>query len=87
MDAPSATVNDRLDAFMDTAGLMRGPARTVPQAAWYLGVSRALLYRYLAAGTIAHIKVGRRTLILQPELDRFLEARMQEAQRQPVGAR
>jgi excisionase family DNA binding protein len=65
---------------------MHGPNRDVPEAAWYLGISRAQLYKLIAAGELTPVHIGRRTLVATGELDRYIQARMAEAQHQPVGA-
>lgn len=49
-------------------------ALTVGDACEYLGgLSRATLYRLVAADRLRTFKVGARTLILRADLDRFVE--------------
>ncbi len=48
-------------------------AVTVPEAAAMIGISESMLWRLLAVGDIAKVKIGRRTLIRVTELERFLE--------------
>jgi excisionase family DNA binding protein len=47
---------------------------TVVEAAAYLKISRALLYKFIHAGDLHTIKLGTRTIILGAELDRFVRA-------------
>lgn len=47
---------------------------TVPEAADYLRVSRAMFYKLVAAGKLRPFKIGTRTLILGAELDRFIQS-------------
>ncbi len=47
-------------------------AVTVPEAAAMIGISESMLWRLLAVGDIAKVKIGRRTLIRVVELERFL---------------
>ena len=44
----------------------------VPEAAAMIGISESMLWRLLAIGDIAKVKIGRRTLIRISELERFL---------------
>jgi len=39
-----------------------------------LGISESMVWKLLADGSIARVKIGRRTLIRVAELDRFLTA-------------
>jgi excisionase family DNA binding protein len=43
----------------------------VPAAARFLGISPTALRRLVAAGTIAHVRVGRRLLFRRATLDQF----------------
>lgn len=43
-------------------------------AAHVAGISRAFLYEEIAAGKLACRKLGRRTLILRDELERYLDS-------------
>jgi len=49
-------------------------ALSVVQAAQYLGVSRASLYRLLSSGELRTTKIGGRTLVRRVDADAFLEA-------------
>jgi excisionase family DNA binding protein len=49
-------------------------AVTVPEAADMIGISESKLSQLLAAGDIAKVKIGRRTVIRVAELERYLEA-------------
>ncbi len=49
-------------------------ALSVTQAAQYLGVSRASLYRLLSSGELRTTKLGGRTLIRRVDADALLEA-------------
>jgi excisionase family DNA binding protein len=51
-------------------------AFSVPNAATVIGVSRSTLYELLATKHIRAFKVGRRTLIADSELRRFVAERM-----------
>lgn len=44
-----------------------------------LGIGRTLLYEELAAGNIKTVKVGRRRLIPESELQRYVAAKLAEA--------
>ncbi|MFX0539555.1 helix-turn-helix domain-containing protein [Ornithinimicrobium sp. Y1847] len=44
----------------------------IPDAAAVLGIGRSTLYELIAAGEIATVKIGRRTLISQDELERYV---------------
>ena len=52
---------------------------TVVEAAAYLKISSALLYKFIHAGGLHTIKLGARTIILGAELDRFIRAAQQAA--------
>lgn len=43
----------------------------VADAAEILGVGRSTIYRLIAAGEIGTVKIGRRTLVAQTELERY----------------
>lgn len=47
---------------------------TIPDAAEMLGVGRSTLYNLISAGEIKAVKVGRRTLIPQGELERYVRS-------------
>lgn len=49
------------------------PCFTVNEAASYLRISRALLYRLIHDGEIKTTKIGTRTIIRGAELERFLD--------------
>lgn len=46
---------------------------TVNEAAQYLRVSRALLYKLIRDGRIKTVKVGARTIIRGAKIERFLD--------------
>jgi excisionase family DNA binding protein len=48
------------------------PCFTIIEAAQYLRISRALLYKLIQNGRIRTVKVGARTIIRGAELERFL---------------
>lgn len=43
----------------------------IPDAAEVLGIGRSTLYNLITNGDIAIVKIGRRTLIAQDELERY----------------
>ena len=47
---------------------------SVKGAAERLGVSRSILYELVRSGEIEHVRVGKRILIAQAGLERFIEA-------------
>lgn len=44
----------------------------IPDAAAVLGISRTTLYELIADGEINTVKIGRRTLVTQDELERYV---------------
>ena len=46
---------------------------TIPEAADYLRISRALLYKLIRQGRIQTVKIGKRTIVRGAELERFLD--------------
>ena len=46
----------------------------IPDAAEVLGIGRSTLYELIAEKKIAAIKIGRRTLIAQDELERYVRS-------------
>lgn len=44
----------------------------IPDAAEVLGIGRSTLYELIATGQIKVVKIGRRTLIAQDELERYV---------------
>lgn len=44
----------------------------IPDAANALGIGRSTLYELIASGEISTTKIGRRTLISQDELERYV---------------
>lgn len=52
---------------------------TVPEAADYLRISRALVYKLIAAKKLTPIKIGERTIFRGAELERFLDAQSKAA--------
>jgi excisionase family DNA binding protein len=49
------------------------PCFTVGEAADYLRISRALLYRLIGQGRIKPTKIGKRTIVRAAEIERFLD--------------
>lgn len=49
----------------------------IPDAAETLGIGRSTLYELIANKEIATIKIGRRTLIAQDELERYVRSLME----------
>jgi excisionase family DNA binding protein len=49
------------------------PSMSVKQGAQYLGVSVPTMWRLVLRREVGHVKIGRRTILLQAELDRFLQ--------------
>jgi len=58
----------KLDSNFDEVGRQ---AFSVPEAARMLGVSRATLYKLVAAGRIRVIKIATRTLVPASEIERI----------------
>lgn len=44
----------------------------IPDAAEVLGIGRSKLYELIAEGKIRTVKIGRRTLVAQDELERYV---------------
>lgn len=57
----------------DKAGL------SLVEAAHYLGVSRAQLYRLLDSGDIRSFHIGRRRMVLRAHIDRYIQERLEAA--------
>ena len=51
----------------------------IPDAAQVLGIGRSTLYELIARNKIATIKIGRRTLIAQDELERYVASLKEES--------
>jgi excisionase family DNA binding protein len=49
------------------------PCFTVCEAADYLRISRALVYKLIRQGRIQTVKIGKRTIVRGAELERFLD--------------
>jgi excisionase family DNA binding protein len=49
------------------------PCFTICEAAYYLRISRALLYKLIRQGRIQTVKIGKRTIVRSAELERFLD--------------
>lgn len=47
-------------------------ALTIPEAVAYSGIGRSSLYKLFSLGKITPRKIGKRTLILRDELERFV---------------
>jgi excisionase family DNA binding protein len=58
---------------------MYGPNRSTHESAKYLGISRAMLYKIIAAGEIVPIKIGRATQIPTSELEQYIARRLEVA--------
>lgn len=52
---------------------------SIQQAADYVGVSRAALYRLLGDGSLLSLHIGRRRIVLKEHLDRYLQERLAAA--------
>lgn len=61
------------------SGTITPLAHTVDEAIKRLAVSRTTLYELIKAGEIRPFKIGRKTLIPEAELRRFIDARMAQA--------
>ena len=57
-------------------------AYPTPEAAQMLGISERGLWTLQDSGEITPIRIGRKVLYPHSELERFLEAKLQEAQEQ-----
>ena len=53
----------------------------VTEAAAILGIGRSMLYQLMAAGEIQTVKIGRRTLVTQAELERYVQRLIEESAR------
>jgi excisionase family DNA binding protein len=49
------------------------PSMSVKQAAQYPGVGLATTWRLIVRREVGHVKIGRRVILQQVELDRFLQ--------------
>lgn len=49
------------------------PCFTINEAAQYLRISRALLYKLIREGRIQTVKINSRTIVRGAELERFLD--------------
>jgi excisionase family DNA binding protein len=49
------------------------PCFTILEAADYLRISRALLYKLIHEGRVKTVKIGKRTIIRGAELERLLD--------------
>ena len=47
---------------------------TIPDAAETLGIGRSTLYNLISSGQITAVKIGRRTLVAQDELERYVRS-------------
>jgi len=56
-------------------------AVTVPEAAEMLGVGASVVYKYVRAGLIPHVRIGRRIVIPLKALEEWMEQKAQEAWR------
>lgn len=52
----------------------------IPDAAEVLGIGRSTLYQLIADEEIAVVKIGRRTLITQDELERYVRTLTAESE-------
>lgn len=46
--------------------------RSLPEAQSELGIGRSTIYKLIATGDLATVKIGRRQLVAQAELERFV---------------
>lgn len=51
--------------------------RSIIDTASYLGIGKSTLYEHMAAGNIRSYYIGRRRLIAETEIQRFLTERME----------
>ncbi len=51
-------------------------ALSVEEAANYLSVSRAALYRLMSSGQVPSLHIGKRRVVRREDLDAFLESRL-----------
>ena len=58
---------------------------SVPEAAYALNISRAMLYRLLARGELVSVRIGARAFVEQQELDSYV-ARRRQARLTELGA-
>ncbi|QNK00727.1 helix-turn-helix domain-containing protein [Dyella telluris] len=58
---------------------LRPLAHQIPSACARLGISRSSLYELMGSGKLKNFHVGRRVLIAESELQRFVDEAMQEA--------
>jgi hypothetical protein len=68
-NSSSVATNDKVSARREPPAKL---AHTIPGAAWASGSSRSALYNAIAQGKLRAKKFGRRTLILDADLRRFL---------------
>ena len=61
------------------SGTITPLAHTVDEAMRRLTVGRTTMYELIKAGEIRPFKIGRKTLIPEAELRRFIDARMAQA--------
>ena len=57
--------------------LVERAALRIDEAARYIGIGRASLYRLMDSGAIRSFHVGKRRLVLRSELDRFIALRVE----------
>ncbi len=57
--------------------LVERAALRIDEAARYIGIGRASLYRLMDSGAIRSFHVGERRLVLRSELDRFIALRVE----------
>ena len=58
-------------------GTMQRASFRVEEAAQYLGIGRASLYRLLDSGDLQSFHIGRRRLVLKSELYRFIQVQLE----------
>lgn len=49
------------------------PCFTINEAAQYLRISRAFLYKLIHEGRLKTVKIGKRTIVRAAEIERFLD--------------
>ncbi len=58
-----------------------GGAKDIPDACRYLGnISRARLYQMMQNGELKYVKLGARRVLLQVDLDAYLEQKLAETE-------
>jgi len=67
----------QLGFFMTKGGFMTSSLYRIPEFCQQFGVSRSTIYRELNAGRLKAVKVGRRTLLAEEDIDAWWMQRYQ----------